>query len=317
MTWTDQFEAQRPMLTALCYRMLGERAAAEDAVQDTWLKWAAADHAAIRTPAAWLRTAATRVAIDSLRRAKTRRESYVGPWLPEPLIVDETTAEDSFAQAQDCELALLWMMDTLPTSERAAFVLREAFDASYADIAEILGKSEAACRQLVSRAHRRVAQSTPDLTQPAGKRAAQISGFLAAIVSNDLDAAKAYLSEDAVAISDGGAKARAARRPLIGPDDIVLVSHAVTLKHAGSLVPTLVIANGHPALLMTENGQAQTLFTVALNSQGQICWMYTMRNPDKLPPMGASRVGGRAPLRQQTEPPDDKAVKTVKPAAQT
>ncbi|WP_147106355.1 sigma-70 family RNA polymerase sigma factor [Tateyamaria sp. syn59] len=303
MNWTQQFEAQRPMLTALCYRMLGERALAEDAVQDTWLKWSTADHAAILTPAAWLRTAATRVAIDSLRRAKARRESYVGPWLPEPLLVDDNTAEDSFALAQDCELALLWMMDTLPSSERAAFVLREAFDASYADIAETLGKSEAACRQLVSRAHRRVAQSAPDLSQPVGKRAAQISGFLAAIATGDVDAAKAYLSDDAISISDGGAKARAARRPLIGPDDIVLVSHAVTLKHASGLTPVPVTANGHPALLMAENGVAHTLFTAALNAQGQICWMYTLRNPDKLWPALAHRVGGRAPLRQQTEPP--------------
>ena len=292
-TWVDQFEAQRPMLTALCYRMLGERAAAEDAVQDTWLKWSSADHSAIRTPAAWLRTAATRVAIDSLRRAKVRRETYVGPWLPEPLIVQDTTAEDHFALAQDCELALLWMMDTLPSSERAAFVLREAFDASYADIADTLGKSEAACRQLVSRAHRRVAQSTPDLTQPAGKRAAQISGFLAAIAAGDLEAAKGYLSADAVAISDGGAKARAARRPLIGPDDIVAVSHAVTLKHAAVLKPEQITANGHPAILMTEHGRVTTVFTAALNRAGQICWMYTMRNPDKLP----LRDGGRGDVR--------------------
>ncbi|APX11855.1 sigma-70 family RNA polymerase sigma factor [Tateyamaria omphalii] len=283
MTRTEQFEAQRPMLTALCYRMLGERALAEDAVQDTWLKWSTADHSTIRTPAAWLRTAATRVAIDSLRRAKARRETYVGPWLPEPLIVDETTAEDSFALAQDCELALLWIMDTLPASERAAFVLREAFDASYADIADTLGKSEAACRQLVSRAHRRIAQSAPDLTQPPGKRAAQISGFLAAIASNDLDTAKAYLATDAISISDGGAKARAARRPLIGPEDIVLVSHAVTLKHAAGLAPVPVTANRHPALLMMEDGRAHTLFTAALDATGKICWMYTMRNPDKMP----------------------------------
>ncbi|WP_299042754.1 RNA polymerase sigma factor SigJ [uncultured Tateyamaria sp.] len=280
--WVDQFEAQRPMLMALCYRMLGERAAAEDAVQDTWLKWSTADHARIQTPAAWLRTAATRVAIDSLRRAKTRRETYVGPWLPEPLIVDDTTAEDDFAHAQDCELALLWIMDTLPTSERAAFVLREAFDASYDEIAQTLGKSEAACRQLVSRAHRRVAQATPDLSQPAGKRAAQISGFLAAIANNDLDAAKTYLAPDAVSISDGGAKARAARRPLVGPDDIIAVSHAVTQKLGTTLTPTPVTANGHPALMLMEGTRVHALVSAALNAAGQICWMYTMRNPDKL-----------------------------------
>ncbi|MEX0367925.1 MAG: RNA polymerase sigma factor SigJ [Ruegeria sp.] len=283
MSWIDQFEAQRPLLTALCSRLLGDRAAAEAAFKDPWLKWSTADHAAIRTPVAWLRTAATRVAIDSLRRAKARRETYVGPWLPDPLIADDHSAEDHFAQAQDCELALLWIMDTLPTNERAAFVLREAFDATYADIADTLGKSEAACRQLVSRAHRRVAQSAPDLTQPAAHRAAQVSGFLAAIASGDLEAAKAYLSPDAVSISDGGSKARAARRPLVGPEEIVQVSHAVTLKHAHRMTVQPVTANGQPALLMTRQDQPETLVTAALDATGKICWIYTMRNPDKLP----------------------------------
>ncbi|WP_299370513.1 RNA polymerase sigma factor SigJ [uncultured Tateyamaria sp.] len=293
MTWVDQFEAQRPMLTALCYRMLGERAAAEDAVQDTWLKWSRADHGAIRTPAAWLRTAATRVAIDALRRARARRETYVGPWLPEPLVADDTTAETGFELAQDCELALLWIMDTFPASERAAFILREAFDAGYAEIAETLGKSEAACRQLVSRAHRRVAQAPPDLSQPSDLRAARISGFLAAIASNDLEAAKRLLAPDAVSISDGGRKARAARRPLTGPDDIVAVSHAITLKHAASRTIVPLTANGQPALLFFDRDTPDTLMTAVLNDRGEICWIYTMRNPDKLP----LRDGGRGDVR--------------------
>lgn len=292
-TWVDQFEAQRPMLTALCYRMLGERSAAEDAVQDTWIKWSSADHSVIRTPAAWLRTAATRVAIDSLRRARVRRETYVGPWLPEPLIATDDTAEHSFALAQDCELALLWIMDTFPANERAAFILREAFDASYAEIAETLGKSEAACRQLVSRAHRRVAQSPPDLTQPPGKRAAQLSGFLAAIAAGDLDAARDFLAENAVSISDGGAKARAARRPLVGPDDIIAVSQAVTLKQAGAMRSVPITANAGPALLLMNGGDAHTLVTAALDATGRICWIYTMRNPDKL----RLRDGGRGDVR--------------------
>ncbi|MEL6886941.1 MAG: RNA polymerase sigma factor SigJ [Pseudomonadota bacterium] len=291
MTATDTFEAQRPALTALCYRMLGERAAAEDAVQDTWLRWAAADHAAIRTPAAWLRTTATRIAIDALRRAKTRRDSYVGPWLPEPLIAD-TTPEDHFARAQECELALLWVMDTLGPTERAAFILREAFDAPYPEIAATLNRSEAACRQLVSRAHRRVAQAGPDLTQPSDRRAAQLSGFLAAIASDDLEAAKAFIAPDAIALSDGGSKARAARRPLVGVDEIVAVSRSVTLKHAGVLNIHPVIANGQPALLLTENGNNHSLLSAALDANGLIRWLYTMRNPDKL-----MRDGGRGDVR--------------------
>ena len=161
MTAADIFEAQRPALMALCYRMLGERAAAEDAVQETWLRWSAADQGAVRVPAAWLRTAATRIAIDALRRAQARREHYVGPWLPEPILsAEDGTVETRYAQAQECELALLWLMEVLRPAERAAFILREAFDAPYAEISRTLGRSEAACRQLVSRAHRHIENST-------------------------------------------------------------------------------------------------------------------------------------------------------------
>ena len=155
---TALFEAERPRLIALCYRMLGERAAAEDAVQDTWLRWAEAAPDDIAAPAAWLTRVATRISMDALRSARARRERYVGPWLPEPLVTTtEQPVEDQFVQAQECGLAMLWAMERLDPVERVALILREAFDADYAEVAEVLGKSEAACRQLVSRARKRVA----------------------------------------------------------------------------------------------------------------------------------------------------------------
>ncbi|HBQ47489.1 MAG TPA: RNA polymerase subunit sigma, partial [Hyphomonas atlantica] len=127
---TAIFEAERPGLTALCYRMLGERAGAEDAVQDTWLRWQRTDRTRIENPRAWLRRTAARIAIDALRSARARRETYPGPWLPEPIVESPSlTVEDRFALAQECELALLWAMERLSETERAAFILREAFDA--------------------------------------------------------------------------------------------------------------------------------------------------------------------------------------------
>ena len=225
------FQAERPALIALCYRMLGERAAAEDIVQETWLRFDGADVAALDSPSAWLRRVATRIAIDALRSARARRETYVGPWLPEPLIGEGgPDAEKAFVQAQECELALMWAMERLEEVERAAFILREAFDASYDEIAKTLGKTPAACRQIVSRAHKRVQQAGPRFDVPDSEAQAMIARFFMAAAAGDFETARKMMAPDAVAISDGGAKARAARRPLHGPDEISQVFAAIWAK---------------------------------------------------------------------------------------
>ncbi|MEZ6001223.1 RNA polymerase sigma factor SigJ [Hyphomonas sp.] len=284
---TALFEAERPALTALCYRMLGERAGAEDAVQDTWLRWERADHDAIENPQAWLRRTATRIAIDALRSARARRETYPGPWLPEPLVESESLGiEDRFALAQECELALLWAMERLSETERAAFILREAFDAGYDEISAVTGKSEAACRQLVSRAHRRLQESGPRFDAPPAEVADLLQRFMAAASALDHDAALSLFSKDAVAYTDGGKKVRAALRPLIGPEDITHVLMAVMAKAAKetsewSVEPAL--ANGGPAIVRRLDGKVDLILTLAPSTDGRIAWLYAMRNPDKLP----------------------------------
>ncbi|MEO1187462.1 MAG: sigma-70 family RNA polymerase sigma factor, partial [Pseudomonadota bacterium] len=217
------FEAERKQLTSLCYRMLGDRAGAEDAVQDTWLRWMNADHSNVSNPTAWLRRAATNIAIDALRSARHRRETYVGPWLPEPLLQSDVGPGDDFELAQECELALLWAMERLGEEERAAFILREAFDAGYDDIAATLLKSIPACRQLVSRAHKKLQESGPRFDAAPADVQDLIARFFAAATADDFETAKQMFAPNAVAISDGGRKARAARRILVGPDDIIQV----------------------------------------------------------------------------------------------
>ena len=287
------FEDQRPQLTAICYQMLGEKTGAEDAVQDTWLRWSRMDHREIRNPAAWLRRTATNIAIDTLRSARANREVYVGPWLPEPILETEShSVEDAFEIAQECELALLWAMERLTEMERAAFILREAFDTGYEELAETLGKSEAACRQLVSRAHKRLQESGPRFDAPPDEVDSLIKRFFAAAMAEDFQTALTLLSPDAVAISDGGAKARAARRPLIGPDEILQVFSALMKKAVKEphWETEFATANGKPAMIRRLEGRIDTITTFAPNAAGQIVWVYVMRNPDKLP-VGGDKGG--------------------------
>ncbi|KCZ90718.1 RNA polymerase sigma factor SigJ [Hyphomonas johnsonii] len=284
-TATAIFEAERPKLTALCYRMLGEQAGAEDAVQDTWLRWSAVEPDAIDNPAAWLRRAATNIAIDALRSARAKREVYPGPWLPEPLFHGQ--AQDAGARfeiAQECELALLWAMERLSPAERAAFILREAFDAGYDEIAATLGKSQAACRQLVSRAHRRLQESGPRFDAPNTQVRELIARFLAAVANEDFETATRLLAPDAVAISDGGRKARAALRPLIGAEEIITVFASVMRKSGAEVGWRLEMAkvNGAPALVRWLGGRVDMVLTLSPDSAGRIAWFYMMRNPDKL-----------------------------------
>lgn len=281
----DIFEAERPKLISLCYRMLGERAGAEDAVQDTWLKWAAADVAQIDNPAAWLRRVATNVAIDSLRTAHRHREVYVGPWLPEPLFHTEPhDPVHPFELAQECELALLWAMERLTERERAAFILREAFDFSYADIASTLGATEAACRQLVSRSQKKLQDSGPRFDATAEEVADLSQRFFMAILAEDFDAALTLLTPKSVALSDGGAKRRAAKRLLIGGSEILHVFRALHEKTRleSGWTNRVAMVNSKPAFLRYQFGQLDSVTTLAPDQNGKIAWLYIMRNPDKL-----------------------------------
>lgn len=283
------FEAERTKLISLCYRMLGERARAEDVVQDTWLKWAVADRGQIDNPAAWLRRVATNIAIDTLRSAHHQREVYVGPWLPEPLIQSETLEpRHPFELAQECELALLWAMERLTERERAAFILREAFDASYAEIAGTLGTTEASCRQLVSRSQKKLQDSGPRFDATPEEVSELSERFFLAIMSEDFDTALSLLSPSSIALSDGGAKRRAARRPLMGGKEILQVFRALYEKARNEQGWTTQIStvNSKPAFLRYQFGQLDSITTLAPDFRGKIAWLYIMRNPDKIQEVG-------------------------------
>ena len=286
MTQTpDIFETERAQLVSLCYRMLGERAEAEDAVQETWLKWAAVDRERIKKPAAWLRRVATNIAIDTLRSAHRKREVYVGPWLPEPVLQPDTEeALRPFELAQECELALLWAMERLNEKERAAFILREAFDATYAEIATTLGTSEAACRQLVSRSQKKLQESGPRFDTTPEEVAALSERFFGAVMAEDYAVALEMLTPDTVAISDGGARKRAARRPLIGGPEIIQVFRALhdRAKQERGWTMQVRVVNTKPALLRYKSGRLESLTTLAPDRDGKIAWFYILVNPDKL-----------------------------------
>ena len=206
----QDFERHRPRLFGLAYRMLGQRAEAEDLVQDVWLRWQDSERTSIAQPEAWLVTTATRLAIDRLRRLRVEREHYAGFWLPEPLVQPWTeaapSAEELLEQAHDVSTALLFVLEQLTPEERAAFLLREVFDADYAEVAQALGRSEAACRQLVHRARAHVKAGRPRFEAPAQAHAELLRRFAQAARGGDLAQIQALFAPDAALISDGGGK---------------------------------------------------------------------------------------------------------------
>lgn len=282
---TSVFEVERQKLISLSYRMLGDRSAAEDVAQETWLRWATADHSSIKKPASWLRRVATNIAIDTLKSARNKREMYVGPWLPEPIMPVENSAVRDFELAQECRLALMWAMDRLSEYERAAFILREAFDADYVEIAQTLGKSEVACRQLVSRAHKRLQESGPRFDTSQDEIQELIAKFFSAVAAKNHEAALQLFAPDAIGITDGGRKARAARRILEGPHEILQVLFSVWQKSLDDTNWSMeqMLVNGSPALIWKVDNKVDSVMTLAPNENGKITWFYMMRNPDKLP----------------------------------
>lgn len=276
------FEAERARLTRLAYRMLGERGAAEDVVQETWLRWAKTDTTTINNPAAWLTRAASRLAIDALRKAKARREDYIGPWLPEPEVApfDEEDGEDD--RAERVSLGFLHVLERLTPDERAAFILHDAFDCGYDEIAAALNKTEPACRKLVSRARERVRSGRPRFETDRAQQQRVLTTFLAAAQTGDTAAMKALLTSDAVVYSDGGGKVRAALRPLVGPDDAVHVLSSVARKYAGVVAQVRPISvNGQYGLAVELEGALSTIYTADIEG-GRIARLFILRNPDKL-----------------------------------
>ncbi|HEY9101062.1 RNA polymerase sigma-70 factor [Chitinimonas sp.] len=281
-TDNDLFARHRPRLFAIAYRMLGTRADAEDVLQDAWLRWHQTDQATLQSAEAWLVTIVTRLAIDRLRAAKSERESYVGWWLPEPLVeLDERTPETAVELASDLSVALMWVLERLSPEERAAYLLRQVFDHDYDEVATLLGKSEAACRQMVHRATERVQQAQPRFTVPLDAHRRILEKFMLAAQSGQRDAVKALLDENVALVGDGGGKAGAFADVKHGADRIANLFWAAFLKYADDVVYQLVQINGEPGLLRYVCGKLDTALAFVVDGE-HITEIYAVRNPDKL-----------------------------------
>lgn len=278
----DAFAALRPRLFGIAYRMLGTRADAEDVLQDAWLRWHRADSAALQSAEAWLVTVVTRLSIDRLRAAKAEREAYVGLWLPEPLVepLDERTPEAAVERAGELSMALMWVLERLAPEERAAYLMREVFEQDYADIAALLGKSEAACRQLVSRAGARVQQEHPRFQVPQDTHRRVVERFMAAACSGEHAAMKALLAEDVQIIGDGGGKVASFMHILRGAGRVANLYWLAAHKWQG-VAYRLVRVNGEPGLLRHVEGRLESAQGFAVDGE-RITAIYAVRNPDKL-----------------------------------
>ena len=278
------FEAERKRLTAVAYRMLGRWSEAEDAVQDAFLRWQAADHRTIETPAAWLTTVLVRLCLDRIRKNRAAREVYVGPWLPEPIITMEggqISQENRESLAQDLSLGLLHVLERLGPEERAAFILREAFDTSYAEIATALGKTEMAVRQLVTRARDRVRAARPKFEARPEAHQQLLGQFLTAVAARSTDQLLAIFQPDIQFVSDGGGKRPAALRVVSTPAEVAnLILHLAAAKSGpGDLMP--VTLNGLPSLWFRDGQGFETVLQLDI-ADGLINSIFIVRNPDKL-----------------------------------
>jgi len=278
---TDVFEAQRPRLARLAYRMLGSVAEAEDAVQDAWLRWTrAAD--GVSDPAAWLVRVTTRLCIDRLRAAKAERAAYRGPWLPEPLI--EPLTVDPVERAEDVSVAFLLALERLSPLERAVFLLHDVFDEDYGAVAEALDRSESAVRQLASRAREHIRDARPRFAVSQEEAQRLASAFMAAAAQGDMAGLSALLAEDAILVSDGGGKRKAALRVMVGRTDIRRLLEGLAWREGGAANARAVRAariNGYPGWVISLN---EGLETVAFQpgADGLIAAIYMVRNPEKL-----------------------------------
>lgn len=284
---TQYFEQHRPRLYGIAYRMLGSRMDAEDAVQETWLRWHRSAAEEIRSEEAWLVTAVTRLCIDRLRAVRTEREAYVGPWLPEPLVGAASAgqlappADASAELASNLSIAFLAVLERLAPEERAAFLLHEVFDSDYTEIAQILGKSETACRQIVSRARRRVREDKPRVHVSEDARRNLLQKFVGAVISEDRDALMGLLAEDATWTSDGGGKAPAARKVIHGRELVARFAVGVMGRHAARIELRPVTVNDEPGLALFSAGHLLSIISIVTDGV-RILGVLSVLNPEKL-----------------------------------
>jgi RNA polymerase sigma-70 factor, ECF subfamily len=277
----DPLAPHRRRLTGLAYRMLGSRSDAEDVVQDAYLRFAGARD--VRNPEAFLVTIVTRLCLDRLKSAKAQREVYVGPWLPEPVFdADGLSADAATELADDLSFALMLALDRLSPLERAAFLLHDVFDRPFSEVADMLERSEEACRQLAARARRAIRDGRPPPPAPPDNHARLLTAFCAAAASGDISALAAMLREDAIAISDGGGRKAAALNPIRGAQKIIRFLIGIAGKNAGGdirMVPMTI--NGAAGALLYMDGEIDHTLSMAIDGD-RIAAIYIVRNPDKL-----------------------------------
>jgi RNA polymerase sigma-70 factor (ECF subfamily) len=277
----DLFEQERRRLFTLAYGFLGSRTEAEDIVQEAWLRWQKDEAQEKREPAAWLTTVTARLALDHLRSARVRREAYPGVWLPEP-VVEAPSAETSILMKSELTLAFLFLLERLGAEERAALVLREVFDHSYREIGEMLGKTEATCRQLVKRGREKVREERPAPgTVDRGEFERVIGSFVAALGSGDEEQLLRLLAPDAVLYGDGGGKTPSIVNPLYGPDRITRFLRGLYRKFPGEFTVKPIQVNGAPALLVLRNGVVHAISCYAI-AGGRVSRIFHMLNPEKI-----------------------------------
>jgi RNA polymerase sigma-70 factor (ECF subfamily) len=278
------FDPLRPRLTRIAYRMLGSVADAEDVVQDAFLRWLDADRDAILEPEAYLRRVVTRLCLDQLKSARRRRETYIGPWLPEPLVEADEDAMD------DVTLPLMMALERLSPLERAAFLLHDVFGVGFEEVAETIGREPTTCRQLAHRARTHVRAARPRFPMPKERGLEIAAAFYSATDSGDMDQLRSLLASDVVLYSDGGGKRPAAKRPLVGLDD-VMQFHAGLARLFGRRMARSVrygFINGLPGFVTVEHDGVQT--TALEIADGWIAGIYVMRNPDKLRHLGSEAI---------------------------
>ncbi|MFD4992050.1 RNA polymerase sigma-70 factor [Cellulosimicrobium cellulans] len=279
-----QFSAARRRLFGIAYRILGSAAEADDVLQDAWVRWQTYDRSTVRNPDAFLTTTVTRLAINVAQSARVRRETYIGPWLPEPV---DTSADPTLGaeRGEALEVALLMLLEKLTPTERAAYVLREAFDYPYEQIAEIIGHSQASVRQLVSRARRHLGEERRAPVAPEAQRRL-LTAFVAAAKAGDVALLEQLFAEDVISYSDGGGAVRASKFPVVGRPRVAKYHHAFAERFWAGVEVEPADVNGHPAVKLSRDGEFFAVLTVRATTDGidRVLWMM---NPQKLAAVSA------------------------------
>ena len=290
---TATFGRLQPRLRGVAYRLLGSLAEAEDVVQDVWLRWHDTDTRHVDNAEAWLVASTTRRAIDRLRLARTHREQYVGIWLPEPVLMDDegapSTPEQLEEAASDLSIAFLTVLERLAPDARAAFLMHEVFEADYAQIAEVVGKSQAACRQIVHRAKVQLREDRPRYHVPDDVHRRLMRRFLEALSQGDFSGMKALMAESAVLVGDGGGFVTSFPKPMVGGDRIAALLYAARLRFKQDLRHELAIINGRTGLLRYVRGELESVQSFETDGE-RIVNVYVQRNPEKLRLVSAHHV---------------------------